>query len=151
MDTHADERFMLQAIAEAERGKRVGNLPFGAVVVRAGLIVGRGHSREVTNRDVTAHAELQAISEACQRLGRDLEQCTIYASGEPCNMCASAILHAKIGRIVISSSRADLPHIFRARQIGIDDLARDSSYQPDIVRGVLREASGKLFNDLQPK
>ena len=141
-----DERFMVQAIAEAERGQRVGNLPFGAVVVRAGLVVGRGHSQEVTNRDVTAHVEMQAISEACQRLGRELSQCTIYCSGEPCNMCASAILHAKVTRIVIGASRADLPSIFRQRQIGITALADDSSYAPEIVWGVLREEAIKLFD-----
>ncbi len=140
-----DERFMLQAIAEAERGQRVGNLPFGAVVVRAGLVVGRGHSQEMTRRDVTAHAELQALSEACQRLGRDLEQATIYCSCEPCTMCASAILHAKIGRIVIGSSRADLPQIFRERKIGVDQLLADAGYQPKLVRGVLRNQASQLF------
>lgn len=144
-----DERFMVQAIAEAEKGKRVGNLPFGAVVVRAGLVVGRGHSQEITRRDVTAHAEMQALSEACTRLGRDLSQGTIYCSGEPCNMCASAILHAQVGRIVIGASRADLPYIFRARQIGIMALAADSSYAPEIVWGVLQSEAVKLFADIR--
>lgn len=140
-----DERFMLQAIAEAERGRRVGNLPFGAVVVRAGLVVGRGYSQEVTRRDVTAHAELQALREACARLGPDLEQATIYCSSEPCTMCVSAILHAKIGRIVIGSSRADLPKIFRQRKIGLDQLIADAGYQPEVARGILRDQAKKLF------
>jgi tRNA(Arg) A34 adenosine deaminase TadA len=148
--TMNDERFMAQAIAEAERGKRVGNLPFGAVVVRAGLVVGRGHSQEMTSRDVTAHAEMQALKEACQRLGRDLTDSTIYTSGEPCNMCASAIFHAKISRVVIGAARSDLPHVFRQRQIGITALAEDSSYAPEIVWGVLKDEAVKLFQDVNP-
>lgn len=146
-----DEAFMRRAIEEAANAKRAGNLPFGAVVVVNNLIVGRGHSTEVRDRDVTAHAEMHAIREASRKLGRDLSAATIFASGEPCTMCASAIYHAQIGRIVIGATRADLPQVFRRRRIGLVELARDAAYTPIIKVGIEVERAKALFTDLDTK
>jgi tRNA(adenine34) deaminase len=144
-----DNEYMALAITEADKAQAKGGLPFGALVVSGDEIIGRGHSREHELQDVTAHAETAAVSEASRHLGIDLSGCTLYASGEPCNMCAAAAFQARIGRVVIGASRSDLPHIFRVRDIGIDDLAADSGYGIEIVRGVLRDEAAALFNGIR--
>lgn len=90
--------------------------PFGAVVVFDGRIVGRGHNEVLHRNDPTAHAEVQAIREACAHLGRhSLEGCTLYATGEPCPMCLAAIHWARLDRVVYAQTRDD------AEAIGFDD------------------------------
>ncbi|MBI2592648.1 MAG: nucleoside deaminase [Candidatus Colwellbacteria bacterium] len=141
-----DEKWMKLAIEEARKAKREGNLPFGAVVVCAGKVISSEHGKENTEQDVTAHAETRAISGACHSLKRkDLSDCIVYASGEPCNMCASAIFQANVPRVVIGISRDELPNIMRPRKIKIEQLAEDCSYKPEIVKGVLRDEVLKLF------
>jgi len=96
-----DERWMRSALMEARRAYDVGEIPIGAVVVCDGLIVGRGYNLTEALSDVTAHAEMQAITAAADSLGgKYLQQCTIYVTVEPCLMCAGAIGWAQIGRIV---------------------------------------------------
>jgi len=93
-----------------------GGGPFGAVVVRAGVVVGRGSNRVVLARDPTAHAEVVAIRAAASELGtHDLGDCEIYTSCEPCPMCLGAILWARIARIHQACERAD------AAAAGFDD------------------------------
>ena len=100
-----DERFMRAALAEAQRAASVGEIPIGAVVVCGGLIVGRGHNLTESLTDVTAHAEMQAITAAAQSLGgKYLTDCTLYVTVEPCLMCAGAIAWAQIPRIVYGAS-----------------------------------------------
>lgn len=90
--------------------------PFGAVVVRGGEIVGRGCNQVVPQCDPTAHAEVQAIRDACRKLGtHQLAGCEIYASCEPCPMCLAAIYWARLDRIWYAAGRAD------AAQAGFDD------------------------------
>jgi len=98
-----------EAFRLATEGVRSGDGgPFGAVVVNAGRIVGRGHNRVVVRRDPTAHAEIEAIRDACARLGTfRLEGCEIYASCEPCPMCHAAIVWAGIGKIVYGATREE--------------------------------------------
>lgn len=97
-----DEHFMRIALAEAEVARQEGEIPIGAVVVADGKIVGRGHNLTERLGDVTAHAEIQAITAAADSLGsKYLPDCTIYVTVEPCLMCAGAIAWAQIGRIVI--------------------------------------------------
>lgn len=92
---------MRSALMEARRAYDVGEIPIGAVVVCDGLIVGRGYNLTEALSDVTAHAEMQAITAAADSLGgKYLQQCTIYVTVEPCLMCAGAIGWAQIGRIV---------------------------------------------------
>lgn len=142
-----DEKFMKTAIGEALQAKREGNLPFGAIVVLNDEIIGNGHSTEIVDNDVTSHAETKAVSKACRKMkSMKLGGATLYVSGEPCNMCAAAIFQAKISRVVIGSSREDIPGIFRKRKIGIRDLAQDASYKPEVVFGVLTDKAIKLFS-----
>lgn len=100
-----DEYFMRQALAEARDAARHGEIPIGAVVVCNGRIIGRGHNLTETLNDVTAHAEMLALTAAANSLGgKYLPQCTIYVTVEPCPMCAGALGWSQIGRIVYGAT-----------------------------------------------
>jgi tRNA(Arg) A34 adenosine deaminase TadA len=148
-----DERYMKLALREATQARRCADMPFGAVIVdeTSNKVVARARSTEITDGDVTAHAELKAIREAAKALGRlELHGLTLFTSGEPCTMCAAAIFHAKISRVVIASLRDDLPFEFRPRKIGFSELVRDCGYQVDVVVGPLREQVASLFEGELP-
>lgn len=99
-----DEQFMRKAIAEAEESERMGEIPIGAIVVCKGRIISRAHNLTETLCDVTAHAEMQAITSAANSLGgKYLTDCTLYVTVEPCVMCAGAIGWAQIPRIVFGA------------------------------------------------
>jgi len=99
--SQTDELFMEEALREARRAEALGEVPVGAVVVQDGNIVGRGCNRQVTNHDPTAHAEVQALREAGLVVGNyRLPDCDLYVTVEPCSMCAGAITHARIRRLV---------------------------------------------------
>lgn len=96
---------MRQALQEARRAFDIGEVPVGAVIVMNGRIIARGHNLTETLRDVTAHAEMQAITAAADTLGgKYLNDCTLYVSLEPCVMCAGASYWAQIGRIVFGAN-----------------------------------------------
>ena len=101
----ADERFMRIALAEAEKALAADEIPIGCVIVSQGQIIGRGHNLTETLADVTAHAEIQAITAAAQTLGgKYLPDATLYVTVEPCAMCAGAIGWAQISRIVYGAA-----------------------------------------------
>ena len=101
----ADERFMRLALAEAQKALAADEIPIGCVIVSQNQIIGRGHNLTETLADVTAHAEIQAITAATQTLGgKYLPDCTLYVTVEPCAMCAGAIGWAQISRIVYGAS-----------------------------------------------
>ena len=98
---HSDEYFMQQALAEAHEAAEQGEVPIGAVVVCADRIVARAHNLTETLVDVTAHAEMQAITAAANYLGgKYLTECTLYVTVEPCLMCAGALAWSQIARVV---------------------------------------------------
>ena len=100
-----DERYMREAINEAKAALMDDEIPIGAVVVSNGRIIGRGHNLTETLHDVTAHAEMQAITAAEEYLGgKYLSQCTLYVTVEPCVMCAGAIGWSQLGRLVYGAS-----------------------------------------------
>jgi tRNA(adenine34) deaminase len=145
-----DEKFMRLAIEQARQAKAAGDHPFGAVVIMNGEVVAEGRSEEVSRKSVVRHAELQAVDRASHKLGRkQLNDCVIYASGEPCNMCASAIFQAKIPRVVIAATRAEIGPYMRMRHIRIFELAKDLQYEPEVTTGILKEESVALFRDLE--
>lgn len=99
-----DERYMRMALAEAKQAFAQGEVPVGCVIVANGQVVGRGHNLTETLSDVTAHAEMQAITAASNTLGgKYLAQCTLYVTVEPCVMCAGAIGWSQIKRVVFGT------------------------------------------------
>lgn len=100
-----DEKFMRQALAEAQAAADAGEIPIGAVVVSNGRVIARGHNLTETLNDVTAHAEMQAITAAAEHMGgKYLTDCTLYVTIEPCVMCAGALGWSQIRRVVYGAS-----------------------------------------------
>jgi Cytosine/adenosine deaminases len=96
-----DQAWMQFAIEEAKKAEQIGEVPIGAILVKDGEIVGKGYNLREINHDPTAHAEMVAIREACERLGAwRLLDCTLYVTLEPCPMCAGAIVQSRIKRVV---------------------------------------------------
>ena len=96
-----DEKYMRIALQEAEEALRRDEIPVGCVIVSEGRILGRGHNLTETLQDVTAHAEMQALTAATQTLGgKYLQGCTLYVTVEPCVMCAGALGWAQLSRLV---------------------------------------------------
>ena len=101
MDLNQDEQWMKEAIAEAKKAERLGEVPIGAVVVKEGVIIGRGHNLRETQHNPVSHAEIIAIQQASQALNAwRLLDCTLYVTLEPCPMCAGAIVQSRIKRVV---------------------------------------------------
>ncbi|OBR63655.1 tRNA-specific adenosine deaminase [Paenibacillus oryzae] len=100
-----DQDWMLEAIAEARKAEAIGEVPIGAVIVRDGQIIGRGHNLRETTHDPTAHAEMVAIRQACEAIGAwRLLDCTLYVTLEPCPMCAGAIVQSRVKRVVYGTT-----------------------------------------------
>ncbi len=109
MSEPGDETFLQAAVnlAQASLSRSEGG-PFGAVIVRNGVVIAEGWNQVVASHDPTAHAEIVAIREACRKLGRfHLGDCVLYASSEPCPMCLSAAYWARVQRIVFANTRAE--------------------------------------------
>jgi tRNA(adenine34) deaminase len=101
MLTMQDENFMRAALELARQAEAIGEVPVGAVVVKDGEIVGRGFNAPISRHDPSAHAEMMALRDAAQRLGNyRLVGCELYVTLEPCMMCAGAIMHARVARVV---------------------------------------------------
>lgn len=102
--TSTDDDYMDEALSLARQAARAGEVPVGAVVVFEGKIVGRGFNRPVSSHDPTAHAEIQAIRQAAEIMGNyRLPGTELFATLEPCAMCAGAIMHARISRVVFGA------------------------------------------------
>lgn len=105
MNMNDDILYMRQALAEAVKASERGEVPVGAVVVCKGRVIAKAHNLTETLNDVTAHAEMQAITAAANALGgKYLNDCTLYVTVEPCVMCAGAIAWAQLGRLVIGAN-----------------------------------------------
>lgn len=142
-----DERFMMMALAEAREAFDKGEIPVGAVVVSRGRVVGRGHNMTETLTDVTAHAEMLALTAATNTLGgKYLPDCTIYVTVEPCAMCAGALGWSHIGRIVYGASDPKRGYFSYIE-------ARNSAIHPKTIveYGVLEEKCRQLMVDFFKK
>ena len=99
-----DEKFMKQAFAQAKKAADIGEVPIGCVIVYEDKVIARGYNRRKTDKNTLSHAELMAIRKASRRLGDwRLEGCTMYVTLEPCQMCAGAIVQARMDRVVIAA------------------------------------------------
>ncbi len=96
---------MRAALKLAQQAQAIGEVPVGAVVVKAGAIIGRGYNQSITTKDPTAHAEVMAMRDAAQNIGNyRLLDCTLYVTLEPCVMCIGALFHARIARLVYAAT-----------------------------------------------
>ncbi len=101
----SDEAFMRMALSAAAEAQRLGEVPVGAVLVREGDVIAIGHNQPIIGHDPTAHAEIAALRAAAQKLGNyRLPGCTLYVTLEPCVMCAGAMMHARLARVVYGAS-----------------------------------------------
>ncbi len=141
----ADEAFMREALALARQAWAAGEVPVGAVVVQDGEIVGRGFNRPISGHDPSAHAEIQALRDAAQRLGNyRLPGCTLYVTIEPCTMCAGAIIHARIARVVYGARDPKTG----AHGSVVDLFAEPRlNFHAEIEGGVLAQECGQLLSD----
>lgn len=99
-----EEKFMKAAIREAKKAEKIQEVPIGCVIVSDGKIIARGYNRRNIDKNTLAHAELSAIKKASKKLGDwRLEGCTMYVTLEPCQMCAGAIVQARMDKVVIGS------------------------------------------------
>jgi tRNA(adenine34) deaminase len=138
-----DRDYMRLAIAEAERAGALGEVPIGAVVVRDGEVVGRGHNRREIDGDPLAHAEVLAMRQAAAATeGWRLVGCTLYATLEPCAMCAGALVNARVERLVYGA--ADPKGGFCGT---LGDLVRDPrlNHRLEVVAGVLADECAALL------
>ena len=134
---------MREALLLAQEAAAEGEVPVGCVITLDDRIVGRGRNRRETNRTALAHAEIEAIAEACRTLGGwRLWQCTLYVTLEPCPMCAGAIMNARIPRIVYGAKDT----VNGCCGSAVDLFMLPCSQKPEIVSGVLEEDAAALLS-----
>ncbi len=139
-----DQKFMEEALALAAQAAQAGEVPVGCVIVRQGEIVGRGRNRRETDRSALAHAEIEAIADACRNLGGwRLWECTMYVTLEPCPMCAGAIINARIPRVVFGASDE------KAGSCGsvCDLFGFGYNHRPQVEKGLLEDRCKALLQD----
>lgn len=132
-----DELFMQQALELARAAAAEGEVPVGCVIVQDGVVIGRGRNRRETGRSALAHAEIEAIAEACRQLGGwRLWRATLYVTLEPCPMCAGAIINARIPRVVIGAMDPKAGSC--GSVVNLFDLPYN--HRPEVTSGILEDA-----------
>ena len=139
-----DQEWMAQALELAGEAAREGEVPVGCIVVDGDRVVGRGRNRRELGKNALAHAELEAIDEACRTLGGwRLWRCTLYVTLEPCPMCAGAIINARIPRVVYGAPDP------KAGSCGTltDLFALPYNHRPQVCPGVLGDECSQILRD----
>ncbi len=141
----AEEKYMKEAIRQAKKALALGEVPIGCVIVYEDRIIARGYNRRNTDKSTLSHAELNAMRKASKVLGDwRLEGCTLYVTLEPCQMCAGAIVQARIPRVVMGCMNAkagcggSILNLLEMEQF---------NHQAEVVRGVLEEECSKMLSD----
>lgn len=144
VDRSRDHEFMHYALALAEQGARVGEVPVGAVVVQGGEVIGEGFNCPITTHDPSAHAEMVAIRAAAAALGNyRLPGTTLYVTLEPCSMCAGLIVHSRIARVVFGASEPKAG-VVQSQGRFFDQMFLN--HRPMLEGGVLAEACGQVLS-----
>ena len=139
-----DVLFMSQALALAKEAAAAGEVPVGCVIVRDGVVVGRGRNRREEGKNALAHAEIEAINDACRNLGGwRLWDCTMYVTLEPCPMCAGAIINARLARVVYGASDRK----YGACGSICDLFTMDFNHRPQVETGIMEEESIALMTE----
>lgn len=141
----SDTEFMRLAIEQAIEAGAQGEVPVGAVVVKDGIVIGRGSNAPIAQHDPSAHGEIQALRQAAKHLGNyRLVDCTLYVTLEPCAMCAGAIQHARIARLVFGASD---PKTGACGSV-INLMAEEKlNHHTEVIGGIMAEQCGKLLSD----
>ena len=136
---------MKEALKEAEKAAAMGEVPIGAVVVKDGIIIGRGHNKTETAKDPTAHAEMEAIRAASAALGGwRLLGCDMYVTAEPCSMCAGAIVWSRIENLYIGTMDPKAGACGSVFNIVQEDKL---NHQVNVTTGILQEECSRLLKD----
>lgn len=140
IDPYSDEHFMKLALKEAEAALAKDEVPVGAIVVAGNQIIARGHNLSETLNDVTAHAEMQAITAAANHIGgKYLKKCTLYVTLEPCVMCAGALYWSQIDKVVYGA---------KDEKRGATQLPKNIFHpKTEVVGGVMAEECAQLITD----
>lgn len=150
---NADEKYMREAIRQAKKAYALEEVPTGCVIVCQDKIIGRGYNRRMTDKNTLAHAELQAIRKASRKLNDwRLDDCTLYVTLEPCQMCAGAIIQARVKRVVVGCMN---PKAGCAGSIlNLLDM-KEFNHQAELTTGVLEEECSQMmkqfFKELREK
>ena len=140
-----DEKFMKEAIKQAKKAEAIGDVPIGCVIVHDGKVIARGYNKRNKDKTVLAHAELLAMKKACKKLGDwRLEDCTMYITLEPCQMCAGAIVQARIPRVVIGCRN---PKAGCAGSILNLLNVPAFNHQVELTEGILQEECSTLLKE----
>ena len=148
-----DEKFMKEAIKQAKKARAIEEVPIGCVIVYEGKIIGRGYNRRTIDNNTLAHAELQAIRKASRKMGDwRLEDCTLYVTLEPCQMCSGAIVQARIKRVVVGCMN---PKAGCAGSILNLLQMEEFNHQVELTTGILEEECSSMmksfFKELREK
>ena len=144
-----DEKYMKEAIRQARKAYALGEVPIGCVIVCGDKIIARGYNRRNTDKNTLSHAELNGIRKASRKLGDwRLEGCTLYVTLEPCQMCAGAIVQARIDRVVIGAMN---PKAGCAGSV-LNLLEMDGfNHKVQVTRGILEEECSTMLSDFFKK
>jgi tRNA(adenine34) deaminase len=141
--TTIHEKYMKEALRQAKKAYRLGEVPIGCVIVHEGEIIGRGYNRRNTDKNTLAHAEITAINKASKKMGDwRLEECTLYVTLEPCQMCAGAIVQARIPEVVMgcmnpkAGCAGSILNILEMPQF---------NHQVQVTRGVLEQECSEML------
>lgn len=148
-----DEKYMRAAIREAKKAYALEEVPIGCVIVQNGKIIARGYNRRNTDKNTLAHAEIAAIKKASKKTGDwRLEDCTMYVTLEPCQMCAGAIVQSRLAKVVIGSMN---PKAGCAGSVINLLQMKEFNHQVEMVKGVLEEECSTMlsgfFQELREK
>lgn len=140
-----DQTFMKRALALAAMASEQGEVPVGALVVKAGQILGEGYNQPIAHHDPTAHAEIQALRAACQHVNNyRIPDTTLYVTLEPCAMCAGAIVHARVARVVYATAEPKAGAVVSTQQFFTADYL---NHRVAVTGGVLAEQASQQLSD----